>query len=99
MGAPWLALPINLIHGPSFAVLWAAGVADADSASWLATTAGAGWARSGAQTNTRASSVAAATGVHKLRCFMGLCLTAVRGMGGSAASRSSDETTMPWWTA
>ena len=32
MGAPWLALPINLIHGPSFAVLWAAGVADADSA-------------------------------------------------------------------
>ncbi|MBP6786158.1 MAG: MFS transporter [Candidatus Promineofilum sp.] len=35
MGAlvnPWWALPINLLHGPSFAVLWAAGVADADAA-------------------------------------------------------------------
>ena len=32
IGAPWLALPISLLHGPSFAVLWAAGVADADSA-------------------------------------------------------------------
>jgi PPP family 3-phenylpropionic acid transporter len=32
MGAPWLALPISLLHGPSFAVLWAAGVADADTA-------------------------------------------------------------------
>ena len=32
MGAPWLALPISLLHGPSFAVLWAAGVADADMA-------------------------------------------------------------------
>lgn len=32
MGAPWLALPINLLHGPSFAVFWAAGVADADAA-------------------------------------------------------------------
>ena len=32
MGAPWLALPISLLHGPSFAVLWAAGVADADVA-------------------------------------------------------------------
>lgn len=32
MGAPWLALPIALLHGPSFAVLWAAGVADADTA-------------------------------------------------------------------
>ena len=31
MGAPWLALPISLLHGPSFAVMWAAGVADADS--------------------------------------------------------------------
>lgn len=32
MGAPWLALPISLLHGPSFAVMWAAGVADADAA-------------------------------------------------------------------
>lgn len=32
MGAPWVALPISLLHGPSFAVLWAAGVADADAA-------------------------------------------------------------------
>ena len=32
MGAPWLALPISMLHGPSFAVLWAAGVADADTA-------------------------------------------------------------------
>jgi PPP family 3-phenylpropionic acid transporter len=29
---PWLVLPISLLHGPSFAVLWAAGVADADAA-------------------------------------------------------------------
>lgn len=32
MNAPWLALPISLLHGPSFSVLWAAGVADADAA-------------------------------------------------------------------
>ena len=35
MGAmvnPWLVLPISLLHGPSFAVIWAAGVADADQA-------------------------------------------------------------------
>ena len=35
MGAiadPWLVVPISLLHGPSFAVLWAAGVADADQA-------------------------------------------------------------------
>ena len=32
MGTPWLALPISPLHGPSFAVLWAAGVADADTA-------------------------------------------------------------------
>ena len=35
MGAiadPWLVVPISLLHGPSFAVLWAAGVADADAA-------------------------------------------------------------------
>lgn len=32
MGAPWLALPISLLHGPSFAVFWAAGVAAADEA-------------------------------------------------------------------
>ncbi len=35
MGAvtnPWMLLPISLLHGPSFAVLWAAGVADADAA-------------------------------------------------------------------
>ncbi len=32
MGAPWLALPISLFHGPSFAVFWAAGVANADAA-------------------------------------------------------------------
>lgn len=30
--APWPVLPINLLHGPSFAILWAAGVADADAA-------------------------------------------------------------------
>jgi PPP family 3-phenylpropionic acid transporter len=29
---PWPALPISLLHGPSFAVLWAAGVADVDAA-------------------------------------------------------------------
>ncbi len=35
MGAlvnPWWVLPISFLHGPSFAVLWAAGVADADAA-------------------------------------------------------------------
>lgn len=32
MTVPWLVLPISLLHGPSFAVLWAAGVADADAA-------------------------------------------------------------------
>ncbi len=32
MTAPWPVLPINLLHGPSFAVVWAAGVADADAA-------------------------------------------------------------------
>ena len=32
MTAPWPVLPINLLHGPSFAILWAAGVADADAA-------------------------------------------------------------------
>lgn len=32
MAAPWLALPISLLHGPSFAVIWAAGVAEADAA-------------------------------------------------------------------
>jgi PPP family 3-phenylpropionic acid transporter len=32
MQAPWLVLPISLLHGPSFAVLWAALVADADAA-------------------------------------------------------------------
>ncbi len=32
MTAPWPALPIGLLHGPSFAVFWAAGVADADAA-------------------------------------------------------------------
>lgn len=35
MGAisdPWWVVPISLLHGPSFAVLWAAGVADADAA-------------------------------------------------------------------
>lgn len=35
MGAitnPWLVLPISLLHGPSFAILWSAGVADADAA-------------------------------------------------------------------
>ena len=31
-GQPVVVLPINLLHGPSFAVLWAAGVADADAA-------------------------------------------------------------------
>lgn len=28
----WWVVPISLLHGPSFAVLWAAGVADADAA-------------------------------------------------------------------
>lgn len=32
MTVPWLVLPISLLHGPSFAVLWTAGVADADNA-------------------------------------------------------------------
>ena len=33
MQAPWLVLPINLLHGPSFSAMWAAGVAyAADSA-------------------------------------------------------------------
>jgi PPP family 3-phenylpropionic acid transporter len=32
MRAPWLVLPISLLHGPGFAVIWAAGVADADAA-------------------------------------------------------------------
>ncbi|WP_374689610.1 MFS transporter [Promineifilum sp.] len=32
MQAPWLVLPISLLHGPSFAILWAALVADADAA-------------------------------------------------------------------
>lgn len=32
MTAPWPVLPINLLHGPSFALLWSAGVADADAA-------------------------------------------------------------------
>ena len=27
---PWLVLPINLLHGVSFALLWAAGVASAE---------------------------------------------------------------------
>lgn len=32
MTNPMLVLPISLLHGPSFAVLWTAGVADADAA-------------------------------------------------------------------
>lgn len=32
MQAPWLVLPISLLHGPSFAILWAALVAGADAA-------------------------------------------------------------------
>ena len=32
IGVPWLVLPLSLLHGPSFAVLSAAGVADADAA-------------------------------------------------------------------
>jgi PPP family 3-phenylpropionic acid transporter len=32
MQAPWLAVPISFLHGPSFALLWAGGVADADAA-------------------------------------------------------------------
>lgn len=32
MTNPWLILPISLFHGPSFAVLYSAGVADADDA-------------------------------------------------------------------
>ncbi len=32
MREAWLALPISLMHGPGFAVIWAAGVADADAA-------------------------------------------------------------------
>ena len=31
IGNPWWVLPISLLHGPSFAVLYAAGVADADA--------------------------------------------------------------------
>jgi MFS transporter, PPP family, 3-phenylpropionic acid transporter len=30
MSAPWLVLPISLLHGPSFALMWSAGVAYAD---------------------------------------------------------------------
>jgi MFS transporter, PPP family, 3-phenylpropionic acid transporter len=30
MSAPWLVLPISLLHGPSFAIMWTAGVAFAD---------------------------------------------------------------------
>jgi MFS family permease len=30
MTAPWQVLPISLLHGPSFAAMWAAGVAYAD---------------------------------------------------------------------
>jgi MFS transporter, PPP family, 3-phenylpropionic acid transporter len=30
MSVPWLVLPISLLHGPSFAILWSAGVAFAD---------------------------------------------------------------------
>jgi PPP family 3-phenylpropionic acid transporter len=32
MTAAWWALPLSLLHGPTFAVLWAAGVAEADAA-------------------------------------------------------------------
>jgi PPP family 3-phenylpropionic acid transporter len=32
MSAPWLVLPISLLHGPGFAVIWTAGVAEADAA-------------------------------------------------------------------
>jgi MFS transporter, PPP family, 3-phenylpropionic acid transporter len=32
MNAPWLVLPISLLHGPTFAVMWSAGVAEADYA-------------------------------------------------------------------
>ncbi len=32
MTVPWWVLPISLLHGPSFTLLWAAGVADADAA-------------------------------------------------------------------
>lgn len=32
MRVPWLVLPINMLHGPSFAIIWSAGVADADAA-------------------------------------------------------------------
>jgi PPP family 3-phenylpropionic acid transporter len=28
---PWLILPISLLHGPMFAIMWAAGVAEADA--------------------------------------------------------------------
>lgn len=31
ISAPWLVLPINLLHGVSFALLWSAGVAAADA--------------------------------------------------------------------
>lgn len=33
MRAAWWALPVSLLHGPTFAVMWAAGVAEADAAS------------------------------------------------------------------
>src|SRR5690606_9989032 len=32
MTNPLLVLPISLLHGPSFAMMWTAGVADADTA-------------------------------------------------------------------
>jgi MFS transporter, PPP family, 3-phenylpropionic acid transporter len=32
MQAPWPLLPISLLHGPTFAVIWSAGVAEADNA-------------------------------------------------------------------
>jgi MFS transporter, PPP family, 3-phenylpropionic acid transporter len=32
MNAPWPVLPISLLHGPTFAVMWSAGVAEADNA-------------------------------------------------------------------
>ncbi len=32
MSAAWWALPLSLLHGPTFAVMWAAGVAEADAA-------------------------------------------------------------------
>lgn len=32
MQEPWLLLPISLLHGPMYAIMWAAGVAEADAA-------------------------------------------------------------------